>query len=273
MRCRSSAEDKRRVATIRFIDKISGLCVLASFRGQWLVSVGNCVRRLILAVVISVCGLGASAAGAGVLQLKGQIPGDPTSPAFDVFANLTNPLHPSDPFRPDLTDATRPTLHIDTIQNHVLFDFGMIAPGGLPVTFDTPSIVPSDFDSLLLHTQAHFGTDSFFDVQFTAFFTVNEAPVKPLSAGIPGTPYIPADPAFPNGSLQLDFAATSDPPFTIEFSLLDSNGNFATLTAVPVPEPGSLVLWGFGMTLLGGWSKLRRKLRATCFSRVREVTS
>src|SRR5947199_243936 len=109
MRCRSSADDQRSVTTIQFIETISGLCVLASVRGGWPVSVANCVRRLMLAVVISVCGLGASTAAAGVLQLKGQYPGDPTSPAFDVFANLTNPLHPGDPTLPDLTDTTRPT--------------------------------------------------------------------------------------------------------------------------------------------------------------------
>src|SRR5436309_2677114 len=156
MRCRSSAEDQRRVTTIRLIETISGLRVLASIRGGGPVAVAKCVRRLMLAVVISVCGLGGFPTSASVLHLGGQYPGDPTLP--------------------DLTDTTQPTLHIDSIQNHVLFDFGMIAPGGLPVTFDTPSIVPSDFDSLLLHTQAHFGTDSFFDVQFIAFFTVNELP-------------------------------------------------------------------------------------------------
>jgi hypothetical protein len=179
-------------------------------------------------------------------------------PAFEVFANLTDPAYPPNPVFIDLGNPTLPTLNIADIQNRVVFDFGMIVPGGLAVTFFPPQPVRSDSTSaLLLHTEAHFG-DTFFDVYFNAYFTVNEAHVGPFSVAYPPTPVYPPGPVFPNGSLQLDFAALSDPPFAVEISVFDQNGDRATFTDATVPEPGSLLLWGLGVTVVGAWRSVRQ---------------
>ena len=221
----------------------------------------TCVRRLVVAAVISGWGVGAAPAIAGPIHLIGVVSesvGPPIVPAFDVFASLTNPLSQGPPIRPDLSDPTMPRLNIDNIQNHVLFEFGLSEPGGPPVTFETLVPVPTELPRLLLDTRAQFG-GNFFDVQFTAFFTNTQtnSEFKPDHYNpVTGT----GPPIFPAGSLGLDFAAMTDPPFTIDITVRDLNGDLATFTDAPVPEPGSLtLLCGFALTLLGGWRMLRRK--------------
>lgn len=209
------------------------------------------VRRIILSAVVSTCGSWASSLDAGVVHLSGQIPGNPVLPAFDVFAGLTNPLVPTDSGSLDLIDNALPALNL-TVQNHVLFDFGMIGPGGLPVTFSPQPNVPSDF-SLRLHTLAVFGTGAsdFFNVYFNAYYTVNGAQSEPFSGGFPTNSVIPGNPVFPSGSFELDFAATQDPPFTIEISVFDPDGNRATFTDVTVPEPSTFVMSSILLGVVG----------------------
>ena len=130
------------------------------------------------------------------------------------------------------------------------------------MTFETPSILLSD-SSLRLETKADFGT-SFFDVFFNAYFTVNNGQVKPV-VNIPGNPVIPGNPIFPSGSFQLDFAASSDPPFTIEIFVLDPNLNRGTFTDVTVPEPSTLVIWSLAsgvFSLVGLRIRLKHPMAA-----------
>jgi hypothetical protein len=209
-------------------------------------------------------------------HLVGETPPTPLarSSFFDVSTNLypPGPVVPPNPCLLDLSDPTLPGLTLD-VDNHALFDFGMIGPGGATVTFDNPAVVlnsdkqPPTPGHLLLQTQAHFGPNSFFDVFFDTFYTFPPGPVAPVSFNLSDPVAFPPGPLFPSGTLSIDFAAfadiaaSGDPPFTVEIYVLDSNGDRATFTNATVPEPGSLVLWGLGMTVFGVWRVLRRKPR------------
>jgi len=208
----------------------------------------------------------------GPLHLLGKVLGPEGSPIvgpFDIFAQLRpgpQSTNSGDPRHLDLTDPKLPTLNL-TAQNAAVFNFGMIGPGGREVTFDMPAIFPNECtSSLLLHTQAHFGTDSFFDVFFKAFFT-NEAGGRfaPKSFGVPANPICPGDPIFLNGSLHHNFAASNDPSFTVEIFVInpDPNQTRAAFSEVTidstVPEPASLTLLGVGMTIVAELRMARRK--------------
>ena len=219
--------------------------------------------RLLLGLGLCLGG-GAAMAGpflfGGPFHLHGEFQsnhGPPILP-FDVFADIAPVLQSGPPIRLDLADAMRPTLNRD-VDNHALFNFGLLGAGGAPVTFDDPAaVLGADAPGLLLHTQAHFGTERFFDVFFDVFYMFGDAAVAPdhfsqvLSQG---------PPIFPAGSLALDFAAfpdlqAGDPPFFAQIFVIDPDtGLHATFAAIP--EPGTLLLAGIGLVCVA-----RRRCRA-----------
>ncbi len=239
-----------------------------------------CSRRILLSAVFCLCGLGASAAWGGVLQssapfhLVGEYPPTPlASSFFDVFTNIYPPvpLFPPEPVVPpnpclvDLSDPTLPALTLN-VDNHALFDFGMIGPGGAPVAFDNPAVVlnsdkqPPIPGHLLLQTQAHFGSNNFLDVFFDTFYTYPPGPVAPVSFNPSNPLTFPPTPLFPSGTLSIDFAAfadiaaTADPPCTVGIYVIDAvSGNRATFSNAPVPEPGTFTLWAAGTAILAVW--------------------
>jgi hypothetical protein len=240
-----------------------------------------CPCRIILSTVFCVCGLGASAAWGGVVQssapfhLVGEYHPTPLAPSsfFDVFTNLyppepvfpPGPVVPPNPCLLDLSDPTFPALTLN-VDNHALFDFGMIGPGGAHVTFDNPAVVLNSDKQLptpghlLLQTQAHFGSNRFFDVFFDTFYTYPPGPVAPVSFNPSNSLAFPPGPFFPSGTLSIDFAAfadfaaAGDPPFTVGIYVTDpASGNRATFSNASVPEPGTFTLWAAGMAILAGW--------------------
>jgi hypothetical protein len=201
-------------------------------------------------------------------HLVGEYPPVPFAPSFfEVFTNLypPDPLVPPNPCLLDLSDPTLPALTLN-VDNHALFDFGMIGPGGAHVTFDNPAVVLNSDKQLptpghlLLQTQAHFGSNRFFDVFFDTFYTYPPGPVAPVSFNPSNSLAFPPGPFFPSGTLSIDFAAfadfaaAGDPPFTVWIYVTDpASGNRATFSNASVPEPGTFTLWAAGMAILAGW--------------------